>query len=941
MSAQPHFLAYIEPPVGEQPIQLTELTVEAEITGMYAQTSQTMVFYNPNQRPLEGSLVLPMPEGAVVCGYALDVQGRMVDGVVVPKEEARRILETEIRQGVDPGLVEQVAGNLYRTRIYPLPAEGTRRVRITYVQELTSEGAGAFYHLPLGHGQHLQEVNVRLTVHQSPVVPVLRGWEGQQMVERDQCWISEGRLSGQQDHDFHLTLPDLPDLFTQVERSEEDEVFFCVSARQHVQQQLDWQPARIGVVWDASGSRSEHAKELELLAQLAQHWPHTTGQLIVLREKPENPVAFSSLSQLLELVGQTPCDGASGLSHLRLEADVDAWLVFSDGLDTVRPGLPESSGQQIFTITSQAAHNGNLLRLLAEGNQGIFLNLNRWQVAEAVSALTSVRQVSPNLECQGGQQLHRSPSQGRLQLLGRLTVENPRALVTTGSLEAVRLEAGQARTGQLLARAWAGRELAALQARNGNPQEGLELARRYGLVSEGASLLVLESLEQYLKYEVCPPKSAPKMREDYQRRLKERESEKRHQRSSRIEAVCHMWNERLKWWETDFSAQRDNAERAKKARSAEPAERAAFAGGAAPPPPPGAPPMAPAPAARMMMAAAPMMDMMMEMNCPAAPEAEACKGEEPSTSPVGSIAIKAWDPQTPYLRALRESGPERAYETYLRLRPEYASSPSFYLDCADYFLAQGQTEIGLRVLSNLLELALDDPALLRIYAWRLQQAELYPEAVAILERVLPMRPDEPQSHRDLGLALCDRWERDGAPQDAYRAAELLYEVVQREWDRFPEIEVIALMELNRLLHKARTAGVEMPTIDQRLVKNLDLDLRISMSWDADLTDVDLHVWEPNGDHAYYGSPRSPQGGLVSLDFRQGYGPEEYVLRKAMPGDYEIKAHYYGSHQQSLLGPCTVLVSVFTDYGRPQEKRQLLTLRLDKPSNEVSVGKITV
>ena len=40
-------------------------------------------------------------------------------------------------------------------------------------------------------------------------------------------------------------------------------------------------------------------------------------------------------------------------------------------------------------------------------------------------------------------------------------------------------------------------------------------------------------------------------------------------------------------------------------------------------------------------------------------------------SPVGSIAIKAWDPQTPYLSALRESTPERAYETYLRLRPEF------------------------------------------------------------------------------------------------------------------------------------------------------------------------------------------------------------------------------------------------------------------------------
>lgn len=949
MTARPNFLAWVEPPVGEKPIQLTELTVEAEITGMYAQTTQTMVFYNPNARPLEGSLTFPMPEGAVVCGYALDVHGRMVDGVVVPKEEARRILEAEIRLGVDPGLVEQVAGNLYRTRIYPLPPGGTRRVRITYVNELTSDGASAHYHLPLTHGEHLQKVAVRLTVHQAPVRPVLSGWSGVQMQQQGRAWISEGQISGQVDHDFHLTLPDLPDLFTQVERTEDNEVFFCVSVRQQVTQQSGWQPQRLGVVWDASGSRAEHAKELDLLRQLAQHWPHTSGELILLREKPEAATPFQSLAELAERLSQEPCDGASGLSQLQLNAQVDAWLLFSDGLDTVLPGLPEAGAQPVFAITSQPVHNSNLLHLVAEQSQGRFFNLNRWQLPDVLAALTSVTRTSPSLDCQGGEAVHRNASQGRLQLLGRLSPAQPRALVTTGVLEAVTVQQDQAQAGALLARAWAGRELMAVQARSGSQEESLELSRRYGLVTEGASLLVLESLEQYLKYEVCPPKSDAEMRQTYLRRLQDQETQKRDTRRSRLEHVCGLWAMRVHWWQTDFSQARQELKKAKERPQLRQEEMRGGPGGSDSSPP------SPAPMARMMAAPAPggadfaegvmrdisaqdfgPMDMELCASEPA-PEPEPAR-EAPSGA---TIAIKAWDPQTPYLSALRESAPDRAYETYLRLRPEYAASPSFYLDCADFFLRQGQTPLGLRILSNLLELALDDPALLRIYAWRLQQAELLDEAVAVLERVLPKRPDEPQSYRDLGLALSDRWERDGAPEDAYRAGKYLYEVVQREWDRFPEIEIIALMELNRLLHKARQAGVAMPEVDPRLIQLLDLDLRISMSWDADLTDVDLHVWEPGGEHTYYGHNRSQIGGLVSLDFRQGYGPEEYVLRKAMPGDYEIKAHYYGSHQQSLTGSCTVLVSVFTDYGRPQEKRQLLTLRLDRPSNEETVGKITI
>jgi len=171
---------------------------------------------------------------------------------------------------------------------------------------------------------------------------------------------------------------------------------------------------------------------------------------------------------------------------------------------------------------------------------------------------------------------------------------------------------------------------------------------------------------------------------------------------------------------------------------------------------------------------------------------------------------------------------------------------------------------------------------------------------------------------------------------------LLWDVIRRDWDRFPEIELIALMELNRLIHLTHQAGIETPKdIDPRLIKLLDLDVRISMSWDADLTDVDLHVFEPNGEHAYYGHNRTQMGGLVSRDFTQGYGPEEYVLRKARPGDYTVKTHYYGSHQQTLTGACTVIVNVFTNFGRPNEERQVLTLRLEEASDQVTVGTIRI
>jgi hypothetical protein len=324
----------------------------------------------------------------------------------------------------------------------------------------------------------------------------------------------------------------------------------------------------------------------------------------------------------------------------------------------------------------------------------------------------------------------------------------------------------------------------------------------------------------------------------------------------------------------------------------------------------------------------------------AAPQMEApAEDKAAARSPEASIRIRPWSADTPYLTRIRNSGDP--YSTYLRERDEYAGSPAFFLDCGDFFVGRGERALGLRVLSNLVELGLDDPALLRMYAWRLQQAGELAAAIDVFERVRRLRDDEPQSHRDLALALAERWEAAGDPGDATRAMELLYDVVEREWQRFPEIELIALMELNRLIARASARGIAAPArIDRRFIQLLDLDLRISMSWDLDLTDVDLHVFEPDGEHAYYSHNRTSMGGLVSRDFREGYGPEEYLLRKAMPGAYQIKAHYYGSHQQTVAGACTVIAQVFLNYGRADEQRQVMTLRLDRPSDQVVVGEAT-
>ena len=77
-----------------------------------------LTFTNPNSRIMSGELEFPLPEGAFVCGYALEINGDMIPGVICGKEKARVAFENEMRKGVDPGIVENVKGNIWRTRIF-------------------------------------------------------------------------------------------------------------------------------------------------------------------------------------------------------------------------------------------------------------------------------------------------------------------------------------------------------------------------------------------------------------------------------------------------------------------------------------------------------------------------------------------------------------------------------------------------------------------------------------------------------------------------------------------------------------------------------------------------------------------------------------------------------------------------------------------------------
>src|SRR4030067_2988970 len=125
-------------PMSQLVIRYHRVTVRIE--DQIAVTHVDQVFFNPNDWPVEGIYVFPLPLDAAVSDFILWVDGNPVEGEVLDAEQARRTYEEIVMSLKDPALLEYADRGAVRARIFPIPPQGERRIELEYTQVLTAEG---------------------------------------------------------------------------------------------------------------------------------------------------------------------------------------------------------------------------------------------------------------------------------------------------------------------------------------------------------------------------------------------------------------------------------------------------------------------------------------------------------------------------------------------------------------------------------------------------------------------------------------------------------------------------------------------------------------------------------------------------------------------------------------------------------------------------------
>lgn len=523
-------------------LEITEALVSVELEGRVAEIIYEIAYQNNTTRQQEGEFSLRLPVGATVSTYAIDVLGQMRPAVSVEKERARNAYESIKRRKVDPGLVERGADNVYRNRVFPIEPKSVKRVRIGYLRELGPEET---LELPLdceGRIGHFE-----LTVTHPPSTPEI--WEHSPLPAPERVDANTWRWSAS---DIHLTgrlalRPAPASQALQTLRIEGD-----VNGTRHFVAQGVFGPVKdnrsaawrkIRVIWDASysGRFRDHGGDLNALDQIWQWLGDAEVTVHRLNLELSPPVVFSLVggdgSALRDHLAKIHYDGSADYS--KIETFEGVTFIVGDGIVSSPIWAPKPlSGSPIFLLNSTDGlaspgmlasvdavldrRSGNFLKILQEHHDTPVIEglaPANWQIVRNQNLYRITGVIPPE-----------APATLRL-LGGGLQQREFSTTPTHGTKE-----------WNFSRRLWAQDRLTNLEWQR-DQERILEHAMAERLASDLTSLIVLERMEDHLRYRIPPPE--PDLLTDYQRRLPQLQ----HLNNGK---VTYAWSEKLQWFNTEF-----------------------------------------------------------------------------------------------------------------------------------------------------------------------------------------------------------------------------------------------------------------------------------------------------------------------------------------------------------------------------------------------------
>ena len=963
-----------------QELVIEELNVRAAVQGVFSLTEMEIVFRNPHGRRMEGRFTAVLPEGATVSRFAKEVNGQLMEGEVVERLRANRVYAEILHQMRDPALLEQDQGNRFSARIFPIEANTTVRVVLGYTRLLPLEGGVRSYRVPLRGlpriGMMRVTAHVQPLPHEAQVSATLAGPPGSRMVDgRTLAWEDEG-FTPTEDLEIRWSpRPDAPREYLLRAGP-----YYLAGVRPDV---APARPAAADTRW---------VFLLDTSASAAEGMDHRLAALrTVLAALPGGQVELVAFDQQVAPLGtfRTPAEAARRVEALVRErgllggtdlhaalADVQAraarqpsarFVLVSDGAATMghtapaelfRPLDRMAAGTRLSALVLGSREDAQALRQIVQGRGRIvrvpFTERMDDRAREAAARLALPPGRTAPIRDEAAETLHTIGAEdvqpgGEVLVLGRLREGQQTRLAVDGVRVGTGVPLDEERFEPLLVREFHRAHLEKLQdeeryadgdeARRRLAEEQVKLSVEHRVMVPRTTMLVLETEADYVRFGIDRTALTQILAVG----------------PGGIERLDRRREPRLAL--ADSAAKRDDPdatfpgadeEEAEPTPAAEQGRNAAErsrapAGAPAPALPPPPPAMTPPPPAMVPPPPPPP-----AMAPPPPPPPPTASAPPPPPSPTWVGARRFRPGEVDSLRARLAANPrDRALynqlsealaeaerwrelrEVAFRWQPMDPDNPQVYESLALASHSLGMRDEAFRATGSLVEVAPSKPEMLQRGAMLLWRVGARTAWEAPARRAVEMRPDLPNPRRTLALLL---WQAGRLEE----AAQTLEQALQTPVDRwYGNAAAVVRDELGyvyrawmraepgraaEIRQRAREHGVKLDATDR---------LRITMTWDTDGNDVDLHVVDPAGAHVYYAQKEAPSGIRLLEDITQGFGPEVVRTDRVLPGTYHVGVKYYNAGPMGISrGMIVVMEPAGTDVRVRIEPFRLLPGRGD-------------
>lgn len=564
----------------DQAVQLKSCNISIDANSFIATTIVEMEFYNPKEQEVEGYRGFELKRGQVITNFQLELNGKYREGSIEERWKANRAYSAIVGKKIDPAILQMNWQNQYSIRIYPIAAKSSRKIKFTITQMMEEENSKLIYNLPLKFVDNTADFSLDIKINTPASIPyVNKGLLENQLFDMN---INAALLSWQAKN-IILNKPISFSInqFTEQPQicvtRDNDKSHFLMRVYPTVSKYYLTKPKSINVYWDVSLSGKERnlKKELDFLEKYISENQIDKTSIILFNQELQGVIVFNrekdSFNTIHYYLLNYEYAGATELGNLNFNNVLaDAVLLFSDGINSIGKAQPKLGTVPVYCIVSSYIYpnnynyfsNYNKLYSIAGSTGGSIIDLYSTAVKDAVNRIDTVENFlfkynAKNVRINEGFPIKLSSS---ILLSGTIDRQENLELIY-GNNSVLYRSVNYFLTPGENCDDVSYKKMRMLKAYDslmyGNERYyGWQNMIIFGLtekvVTPQTSFLVLERIEDYIKYNIAPPKEleekCAEMNYVYRSEYKIA-ALKTFTEQDALESVVNVYNKRITWWD--------------------------------------------------------------------------------------------------------------------------------------------------------------------------------------------------------------------------------------------------------------------------------------------------------------------------------------------------------------------------------------------------------